>query len=89
MTHIGENVDRALAGLEVPQSWPDTLPLIKELLRAYGPERLMWGSDCPYQLAPGHSYKASIALIRDRLDGVSEGDREWLLRKTAERVFFS
>lgn len=69
--------------------YDDMLPLIKELFRAYGPERLMWGSDCPYQLASPHTYRASIALVRDRLDGVSEDDREWLLRKTAERVFFS
>ena len=69
--------------------YDDMLPLIKELLTAYGPERLMWGSDCPYQLASPHTYRASIALVRDRLDGVSEADREWLLRKTAERVFFT
>ena len=69
--------------------YDDMLPLIKELLTAYGPERLMWGSDCPYQLASPHTYRASIALVRDRLDGVSEADREWQLRKTAERVFFT
>jgi hypothetical protein len=34
-------------------------------------------------------YDDMIPLIRDRLDGVSVADREWLLRKTAERVFFS
>jgi predicted TIM-barrel fold metal-dependent hydrolase len=68
--------------------YDDMIPLIKELLKAYGPERLMWGSDSPYQLAGGHIYKASIALVRDRLD-VSEEDREWLLRRTAERVFFT
>jgi hypothetical protein len=49
----------------------------------------MWASDAPYQVGPGHSYKASIDLVRDRLDGLSAGDREWLLRKTAERVFFA
>lgn len=69
--------------------YDDMLPLIKELVQAYGPERLMWGSDSPYQIVSPHTYRASIALIRDRLDGVSEEDREWLLRKTAERVFFT
>jgi predicted TIM-barrel fold metal-dependent hydrolase len=69
--------------------YEDMLPLIKELVAAFGPERLMWGSDCPYQLASPHTYRASIAVIRDRVDGVSEEDREWLLRKTAERVFFT
>jgi predicted TIM-barrel fold metal-dependent hydrolase len=68
--------------------YDDMIPFIKELIRAYGPERLMWGSDSPYQLAPGQGYGASIALIRDRLD-VTVADREWLLRKTAERVYFS
>jgi len=70
-----------------PGSHP--VPVATELIAAYGPERLMWGSDCPYQLASPHTYRASIALVRDRLDGVSEEDREWLLRKTAERVFFT
>ena len=66
--------------------YDDMVPVIKELVGAYGPERLMWGSDCPYQLPSPHSYRASIALVRDRLDGLSEDDREWLLRKTAERA---
>lgn len=69
--------------------YDDMIPFIKQLIQAYGPERLMWGSDCPYQLQGIHTYRASIALIRDRLDGVSVADREWLLRKSAERVFFS
>jgi predicted TIM-barrel fold metal-dependent hydrolase len=69
--------------------YDDMIPMIKELLGAYGPERLMWGSDSPYQLTSPHTYKASIAVVRDLLDGLSEGDREWLLRKTAERVFFT
>jgi predicted TIM-barrel fold metal-dependent hydrolase len=69
--------------------YDDMIPFIKQLIQAYGPERLMWGSDCPYQLQGIHTYKASISLIRDRLDGVSVADREWLLRKSAERVYFS
>jgi len=69
--------------------YDDMIPLIQELIKAYGAERLMWGSDCPYQLEGGHTYRDSIALIRDRLDGVSEEERQWLLRKTAERVFFT
>lgn len=87
MMHVKLSAYYALGRRTPP--YDDMHPLIKELLKAYGPERLMYGSDCPYQLAPGHSYKGSIAVIRDRLDGLSEGDREWLLRRTAERVFFS
>jgi len=67
----------------------DLAPVIRRLLEAYGPERLMWATDCPFQVQDGHTYLDSISLIRDRLDFVSESDRQWLLRKTAERVFFS
>lgn len=87
MMHVKLSAFYALGKRTAP--YDDMIPLIKSLLAAYGPQRLMWGSDCPYQLAAGHTYQASIALIRDRLDGISEADREWLLRKTAERVFFS
>ena len=67
----------------------DLAPVIRRLLEAYGPERLMWATDCPFQVQNGHTYLDSIALIRDRLDFLSDSDRQWLLRKTAERVFFS
>jgi predicted TIM-barrel fold metal-dependent hydrolase len=65
----------------------DLVPMIRKLLDAFGPERLMWATDCPYQVQQGHNYADSIALIRDHLDGLN-GDRQWLLRKTAEKVFF-
>jgi predicted TIM-barrel fold metal-dependent hydrolase len=67
----------------------DLAPMIRRLLDAYGPERLMWATDCPFQVQDGHTYIDSVALIRDRLDFLSDSDRQWLLRKTAERIFFS
>jgi predicted TIM-barrel fold metal-dependent hydrolase len=69
--------------------YTDLGPMIRRLLDAFGPERLMWATDCPYQVQQGHTYEDSIALIRDRLDFLSDGDRQWLLKKTAQRVFFS
>jgi predicted TIM-barrel fold metal-dependent hydrolase len=68
--------------------YDDLLPLIRRVLDAFGVERCMWASDSPYQVQPPNTYAASIALIRDLLDGISAGDRECLLQKTAERVFF-
>lgn len=68
--------------------YDDVLPLVRRLYDAFGPRRLMWGSDCPYQLASGHRYEDSIALVRDRLDFLGAEEREWMLRKTAEGVFF-
>jgi predicted TIM-barrel fold metal-dependent hydrolase len=77
----------ALGKKEPPHD--ELLPMIRRVLDAFGPERCMWASDAPYQIEPPNSYAASIELIRDRLDGVSAGDKEWLLRKTAEKVFFA
>jgi predicted TIM-barrel fold metal-dependent hydrolase len=67
----------------------DLRPMIRRLLDSYGPQRLMWATDCPYQVQRDHKYADSIALVRDRLDFLSTGDRDRLLRGTAERVFFS
>ena len=69
--------------------YTDLLPLIRRVLDAFSPERCMWASDAPYQVQTPHTYAASIALIRDRLEGLSSGDKQQLLAKTAERVFFS
>ena len=49
----------------------------------------MWASDGPFQVMNGHTYKESIELVRSRLDFLTDADRGWLLRGTAERVFFS
>ena len=66
----------------------ELIPMIKRLYETFGPQRLMWASDSPYQIQGVNTYKASISLVRDRLDFISKEDRDWLLRKTAERVFF-
>jgi predicted TIM-barrel fold metal-dependent hydrolase len=67
----------------------DLAPMIKRLLDAFGPERLMWASDSPFQVVGGNTYKASIDLIQSGLDFLKATDQEWLLRKTAEKVYFS
>jgi predicted TIM-barrel fold metal-dependent hydrolase len=64
----------------------ELVPVVRKLLEAFGPRRLMWASDAPYQVQGANSYKASIALVRDRMD-LPKRDREWLLARTAEAVF--
>jgi predicted TIM-barrel fold metal-dependent hydrolase len=77
----------ALGAKQAP--YTDLAPVVRRLRDAYGAQRLMWGSDCPFQVERGRTYADSIALIRDRLDFLSSEDKSWMLRKTAERVFFS
>jgi predicted TIM-barrel fold metal-dependent hydrolase len=65
----------------------DLGPLIRSVVQAFGADRCMWESDCPFQVVT-HRYDDSIGLIRDRLDFLSKDDREWLLFRTAEQVLF-
>ncbi len=66
----------------------DLIPMIRRVFEAFGPDRLMWASDCPYQLDGKNTYAASIGLIRDTVDFLTDEDRRKLLQSTAERVFF-
>ena len=84
-THVKVSAFYALGKKKPPHD--ELVPMIRRLLDAFGPKRLMWASDSPYQLQGGNTYRASIALVRDRLD-LSKADREWLLARTAEAVFF-
>jgi predicted TIM-barrel fold metal-dependent hydrolase len=67
----------------------DLAPTFRRVVDAFGPERLLWASDGPYQMMKGHTLRDSIDLIRSGLDFLSDSDRDWILRRTAERVFFS
>lgn len=66
----------------------ELVPMIRKLRDSFGPNRLMWASDAPYQVQGANTYKASIALVRDKMDFLTKQDREWLLAKSAEAVFF-
>jgi predicted TIM-barrel fold metal-dependent hydrolase len=66
----------------------DVIPVVHDLYRAYGPERLMWGSDSPFQVQPPYTYTESLEFICDGLSFLSTEDREWTTRRAAEKVFF-
>lgn len=86
-THVKASAFYALGAKKPP--YTDLAPLIRQVRDAFGPQRVMWASDCPFQVDPGHNYHDSIALIRDRLDFLTPQDKAWMLRGTAEKVFFS
>jgi predicted TIM-barrel fold metal-dependent hydrolase len=67
----------------------DLAPLIQQVFEHFGPRRIMWASDCPFQVEKGHNYAASVALVKDGLPFLKKEDKEWILGKTAEGVFFA
>lgn len=85
-THVKISAFYALGKKQPP--YLDLVPMIRRLYDVFGPRRLMWASDNPYQSQPPHTYAASLELVRDHLDFLSDSDRQWLLRKTAEKVYF-
>lgn len=67
--------------------YDDQVELVRRVYEAFGAKRLMWASDCPFQVVD-HTYEDSIGFVRDRLDFLSEADKDRVLRKTAEDFFF-
>ena len=85
--HVKTSAFYALGRKKPP--YKDLRPMIRRVVDAFSPQRLMWASDCPFQVQGIHDYDSSIALIRDHMGSLSQADREWMLRGTAEKVFFN
>ena len=85
--HVKVSAFYALGKKKAP--YLDLVPMIRRVVDAYGPNRLMWASDCPFQVDGDHTYSDSISLISERLDFLSVADKRAILQETAERVFFS
>jgi len=85
-THVKLSAYYALGAKKAP--YRDLLPMIRRVLDAFGPSRCMWASDSPYQLQGTNNYESSLALITEHCDFLSPGDREHLLWRTAEKVYF-
>lgn len=61
-------------------------PWLDHLFAAFGPERLLWGSDWPVVLMEG-SYAAWISLCEEWLSDKPEGARELVFGQSACRVY--
>jgi predicted TIM-barrel fold metal-dependent hydrolase len=66
----------------------DLEPMIRRVHEAFGAARLMWASDCPFAV-DNERYIDSIALVKEGCTWLKPEEREALLSKTAEKVFFN
>ncbi len=85
--HVKISAYYALGEKKPPHT--ELIPMIRRLITAYGVERLMWGSDSPYQLNAPNTYSDSVNLLTTLCDFLSANDLEQLLRETAEKLFFA
>jgi L-fuconolactonase len=70
------------------QSYPylDSQEQVKRLYEAFGPRRLMAGTDWP--LVEGYcGYAKAVAIVRDQMNFLNDDDKSWMMSKTIERVW--
>lgn len=84
-----ENVSVVLSGAYAfsHQRYPylDIGEVARRLLDAFGPDRLMWGSDFPWIIDdPG--YRQTLAIVDHHLPGLSTPERSAILGGTCRRV---
>lgn len=69
-----------------PYPYSDSEAQVKAIYDAFGANRLMWGSDWP--LVEKHcTYSQALGLYRDHLSFLTADDRQWILGRTAQRVW--
>jgi L-fuconolactonase len=67
---------------EVPLPFEPIPPLADLALEAFGPERVMWGSDYP-PVSGREGYANSLQMPQDYFKNLSQDERDWIFGKTA------
>jgi predicted TIM-barrel fold metal-dependent hydrolase len=86
-----DNVSAKLSGLVTEASWPiwtpnDLRPAVEIALEAFGPNRLMFGSDWPVCLLAS-DYQRWVATAEDLLATTSPAERAEIFGGTARRIY--
>ena len=70
------------------QEYPyrDTHDQVKSVYEAFGPQRVMWGTDWPL-VERVCGYAKALAIVRDELTFLNEDDKRWILGRTVERLW--
>jgi L-fuconolactonase len=82
---LGEFCSRPMP-FRQPYPFGEVPPLIEMAIDAFGPQRLMWGSDFP-PVAAREGYRNALRFPMERLQARSEEDREWTFGKTAATLW--
>jgi L-fuconolactonase len=69
-----------------PYPHRDTAVWARRMLAAFGPARLMWGSDFPF-VAGAEQYSASLSSLREALGEASSEAYQQIVARTAAKVF--
>ncbi len=70
----------------LPYPHADTFPALRRLYDAFGPQRLMWGTNFP-GVRRNTGYDRALTLFREHLDFLTAEDKTWIFTKTPLRVW--
>ncbi len=70
-----------------PYPYADMRPLVEQVYRAFGPERMMWCSDFPW-IAVEPGYGRLAVLLEHHLPALGAAERELIMGGNALRVWF-
>lgn len=66
--------------------WNDTHGLVEEVYQNFGAQRISWGTDWPVSLGRAE-YGQPLSVVRDEMKFFSAEDLEWVLGKTALKLW--
>ncbi len=86
-----ENVYCKISGMVTEADWKnwkvsDFKPYLETVLEAFGPKRLMYGSDWPVCLV-GASYEDQLAIVKQFIEPLSPSEKKGILGGNAERFY--
>ncbi len=70
----------------LPYPFAAVPPLARRAVEAFGPQRVMWGSDYP-PVSSREGYEHSLRYPMEYFADLSDADRAWIFGKTALRVW--
>lgn len=70
----------------LPHPFSDVPPLAEMAIEAFGPSRVMWGSDWP-PVSSREGYDHSLSFPMEHLSSLSDDERAWIFGETALEVW--
>jgi predicted TIM-barrel fold metal-dependent hydrolase len=69
-----------------PYPWLDAQEYARRCYDAFGPQRLMWGTDWPV-CKQWTTYEDTVRVFREDMKFLNAEDKSWILSRTVERVW--
>ncbi len=70
-----------------PFPFENVPPLTEMAIEAFGPQRLMWGSNFPPVAGRGEGYRNALRWPMEHVRFHREEDKEWIFGNTAATLF--